>query len=116
MEARHPSGLKAGMAVVLACFVLVRNPAADPGVGWSKSIWQTDDGLPAANVTGIAQTRDGYLWLATQSGLARFDGAQFEETPVPGNRARPLIRAMLCDHAERLWLAEDGGVVVRIGG
>src|ERR1051326_1367638 len=36
--------------------------------------WQTDDGLPQNTVTGIAQTPDGYLWLATQGGLARFDG------------------------------------------
>ena len=94
--------------------------AAEPGArergeGWARRVWQTEDGLPAANVTGIAQTRDGFLWLATQSGLARFDGAHFEEIPIPIGRARPIIRVMLCDHAENFWLAEDGGVVVRFG-
>jgi signal transduction histidine kinase/ligand-binding sensor domain-containing protein len=82
---------------------------------WSKRVWQTDDGLPAANVTGIAQTHDGYLWLATQAGLARFDGTQFQLIHIPIGRANPLIRVMLCDHAENFWLAEDGGVVVRFG-
>jgi ligand-binding sensor domain-containing protein/signal transduction histidine kinase len=89
--------------------------AVETGADWARRVWQTDDGLPAANVTGIAQTRDGYLWLATQAGLARFDGVQFEDIPIPVGRARPLIRVMLCDHAENFWLAQDGGVVVRFG-
>ena len=89
--------------------------AAELDGGWSSRVWQVDDGLPAANVTGIAQTRDGYLWLATQSGLARFDGAHFETVPIPIGRSRPIIRAMLCDHAENFWLAENGGVIVKFG-
>jgi ligand-binding sensor domain-containing protein len=37
-------------------------------------------------VTAAAQTRDGYLWFGTQSGLARFDGERFE-TFDPSNTA-----------------------------
>src|SRR5580698_7683338 len=106
----------AAPVLFLVCGWLACATAGELGANWSSRVWQVDDGLPAANVTGIAQTRDGYLWLATQSGLARFDGAQFEEMTIPGGRARPIIRAMLCDHAEHLWLAEDGGVVVCFGG
>jgi signal transduction histidine kinase/ligand-binding sensor domain-containing protein len=87
--------------------------ATEPDAGWSSRVWQVDDGLPSANVTGIAQTRDGFLWLATQTGLVRFDGAQFEEVPVSPGRVRPFIFTMLCDHAENFWLSESGGVVVR---
>jgi signal transduction histidine kinase/ligand-binding sensor domain-containing protein len=39
--------------------------------------WTADDGLPQNSVYGIVQTKDGYLWLATFDGLARFDGARF---------------------------------------
>ena len=35
--------------------------------------WQTENGLPQNSVTAVVQTRDGYLWLGTYSGLARFD-------------------------------------------
>src|ERR1700722_12912773 len=90
--------------------------ASELDTRWSSRVWQVDDGLPAANVTGITQTRDGFLWLATQSGLARFDGAQFEVVPIPAGRPRPIIRVMLCDHAENFWVAESGGQVVRFGG
>jgi len=97
------------------CWLIWLTPAlaADPGSAWYRRVWQTEEGLPAANVTGIAQTRDGYLWLGTQNGLARFDGVQFEEVPARPGHAHPIIRVMLCDHAENFWLAEYDGVVVR---
>jgi hypothetical protein len=39
--------------------------------------WQVEQGLPQISVVGIAQTGDGYLWLATFNGLVRFDGVRF---------------------------------------
>src|SRR5664279_5161584 len=42
-----------------------------------QDVWTTRDGLPQNSVYSIAQTRDGYIWLATQEGLARFDGVRF---------------------------------------
>ena len=97
----------------LVCSLRAFAAGDESGGNWSSRVWQVDDGLPAANVSGIAQTRDGYLWLATQSGLARFDGIRFEVVPIPVGHARPIIRVMLCDHAENFWLAENGGAVIR---
>jgi len=42
-----------------------------------QRIWQLQNGLPQAWISSIAQTRDGYLWLGTQTGLVKFDGARF---------------------------------------
>ncbi len=39
--------------------------------------WTTDNGLPQNAVHDILQTRDGYLWMTTSDGLARFDGVRF---------------------------------------
>ena len=83
---------------------------------WFHRDWQADDGLPGDNVTGVAQTKDGYLWIATQTGLARFDGIRFENIKIPVGRERPIIRAMLLDDTGQLWLAEEGGTVVRMLG
>ena len=44
---------------------------------WVIDHWGPSDGLPQSSVNGIAQTSDGYLWLATFNGLARFDGQSF---------------------------------------
>ena len=67
----------------LVCGWMACATAMEQSTDWFNRVWQVDDGLPAANVTGIAQTRDGYLWLGTQSGLARFDGVNFEVVPIP---------------------------------
>src|SRR4029077_13996405 len=39
--------------------------------------WRKKDGLPQRSVPAIARTRDGYLWVGTEEGLLRFDGAKF---------------------------------------
>ena len=36
-----------------------------------------DNGLPDNAVTAVLQTHDGYLWIGTYGGLARFDGVRF---------------------------------------
>ena len=71
--------------------------------------WTTENGLPQNHVSYIAQTPDGYLWLATFDGLARFDGVRFKifksaDTPeFPTSR----IVSMFVDSAGRLWLKFD---------
>ncbi len=40
--------------------------------------WSTEDGLPQNSVHAILQSADGFLWIATESGLARFDGLTFQ--------------------------------------
>ena len=42
-----------------------------------KKHWTVDDGLPVNEIVSIAQTQDGYIWLATFDGIVRFDGDQF---------------------------------------
>src|SRR5580693_7827093 len=39
--------------------------------------WSSENGLPQNSVHQILQTRDGYLWIATEGGVARFNGFQF---------------------------------------
>lgn len=60
-----------------ASIYLSQTAAARAGAGrYLHSAWTTENGLPQNDVLPI-QTRDGYLWLATQGGLARFDGVKF---------------------------------------
>ncbi|WP_374604951.1 ATP-binding protein [Arenimonas sp.] len=74
-------GLRAGPAAVV--------PAVSP-----FRLRGVADGLPSAGINGFAQDRAGYLWLATDDGLARFDGLAFrtwrrqpgEAGSLPGNR------------------------------
>lgn len=73
--------------------------------------WQVDDGLPQNAVTAIVQTQDGYLWLGTYGGLARFDGVRFvvfNSGNTPGlvnNRVTSLFE----DGRGRLWIGHETG-------
>jgi signal transduction histidine kinase/streptogramin lyase len=73
--------------------------------------WQTDQGLPDNYINGIAQTPDGYLWIATFNGLARFNGVEFVTFDVANT---PELRSnriawMGVDGAGRLWFCSEGG-------
>ena len=54
--------------------------ALEPGKRLEQYVlttWTVDRGLPQSTVLGITQTPDGYIWIGTQEGFVRFDGAQF---------------------------------------
>jgi signal transduction histidine kinase/ligand-binding sensor domain-containing protein len=57
----------------------VNIPAARGGPleDYQAEVWTTEHGLPQNSINWMAQTSDGYLWLATFNGLARFDGVRF---------------------------------------
>lgn len=78
--------------------------------------WDTEDGLPSLTITSLAQTPDGFLWLATFSGLARFDGVRFS---VFDYRSTPQLRSntlnsLLADSAGNLWIGGEGCGLVRL--
>jgi ligand-binding sensor domain-containing protein len=81
--------------------------------------WTDLDGLPSSLARGLAQTPDGYLWVGTTEGLARFDGFRF----VVYNRANTPefreneIRGVFVDSRGCLWVGFPAtGVVRRCGG
>lgn len=88
--------------------------AAVTNSAWFSRAWQAEDGLPEFTIVGLAQTPDGYLWVATHGSLSRFDGVRFQEfTPVkPSGTTTDQIRAMVVDRCGRLWLVKDAGTVV----
>ena len=44
---------------------------------YGRQTWRTESGLPQNTIHAILQTHDGYLWLATEDGVVRFDGLKF---------------------------------------
>lgn len=77
--------------------------------------WEKDNGLPSNTVISIAQTSDGYLWIATVSGLVRFDGQRF--TPVDflgeftdADEKSIVPNALLVDSQGMLWIGSVGAL------
>jgi len=81
-------------------------------------LWQTEDGLPQNAVTSIIQARDGYLWLGTYGGLARFDGirfTRFDPSSYPQLKSS-RVTSLFEDRESSLWIGHETGEVVRFKG
>src|SRR5215831_10297580 len=78
---------------------------------YSRMVWTQERGLPQDTIRAIAQTRDGYLWLGTDEGLARFDGYEFAVFDR-GSGALPdnSITAMAASEDGSLWIGTQGGL------
>jgi ligand-binding sensor domain-containing protein len=73
--------------------------------------WQTERGLPDNYVNAIAQTPEGYLWVATFNGLARFNGVEFIVFDAANTPELPTSRivGLHCDRKGRLWIFSEYG-------
>ncbi|MGE5340056.1 MAG: two-component regulator propeller domain-containing protein [Candidatus Omnitrophota bacterium] len=82
---------------------------------YSLTLWGKREGLPQQTVYGIAQTPNGYLWIATMEGLVRFDGIRFV-TYNKGNTRElksNIILSLFVDRAGTLWIGTaSGGLTV----
>ncbi len=75
--------------------------------------WTTANGLPQNTVTGVVQTPDGYLWLSTFDGLARFDGVRFtifDKGNTKGIHNNRFSR-LFVDKEGVIWATTENGAV-----
>jgi signal transduction histidine kinase/ligand-binding sensor domain-containing protein/DNA-binding response OmpR family regulator len=106
-------GLLAILFVAAAAPSLALNPALQP-TQYVFDNWQIADGLPQSTVQALARTPDGYLWVGTQEGLARYDGARFAVFE-PGNESaipNKDITALHIDKTGKLWIGTRSGLAV----
>jgi signal transduction histidine kinase/ligand-binding sensor domain-containing protein len=89
---------------------------AGPAPNHAVRSWQREQGLPQGSANDVVQTRDGYIWVATYAGLARFDGQRFvvfNSSNTPAFRSDG-ITCLYVDHQGVLWLIDDTGTVCRL--
>jgi ligand-binding sensor domain-containing protein/signal transduction histidine kinase len=86
-------------------------PTDESGFGVVVRSWDTSQGLPQNSVTVLLQTRDGYLWVGTKSGLARFDGVRFRQFGLQDGLTAGAVSALLEARDGALWVGTpDRGV------
>src|SRR5271167_2455880 len=84
---------------------------------YTRAVWTQANGLPQDNIRAIAQTIDGYLWVGTDEGLARFDGYDFVTyTKDSGVLPSNTIGALAAGHDGSLWIGTANGLVRYRGG
>lgn len=82
---------------------------------YTHDAWETEDGLPQNSISSIVQTRDSYLWLATQEGLVRFDGMTFTvfDKKNVGAMKSNQIWSLFEDKDGNLWMGTSNAGVLR---
>ena len=102
------------VATFVAYSWLCACPAAD-SPQYHIDVWKSDEGLPQSSITSIIQSHEGYLWLGTFGGLARFDGVQFKTFSARKNTN--LTRRILSIFEGRdrvLWAGVEDGDLIRV--
>ncbi len=116
MGRRQPAdkGWFLAAAALAACLPGLPLSALDPSrpiSQYGRDVWRIEQGLPQDLIDAFAQTSDGYLWVGTPGGLARFDGVRFtvySPTTDPAFRSA-AIDSLLADPDGSLWVTTDGG-------
>jgi signal transduction histidine kinase/ligand-binding sensor domain-containing protein len=83
------------------------------GATLARQSWSTEDGLPQNSVHAILQTHDGFLWIATEGGLARFDGLNFrvfQQSNEPAFTSDDVC-CLAEDTRNDLWIGTADGLV-----
>ena len=103
--------LAAVAVVLIAVPQLMALDPARPADQYASDEWSTSTGLPNSTIRAIAQTPDGFLWIGTPEGLARFDGVTFEtytrdNVPELGSDS---ISALAVTADGTLWAGTENG-------
>jgi len=102
--------------LVALAVVLGRAPSASaqvipPPSGFALSSWSTADGLPQSAITDLALDPEGYLWVGTLAGLARFDGDSFVSHPRGAGAPEVTgVKSLVTDREGRVWVAWTDGI------
>ncbi|SPE51671.1 Histidine kinase [Verrucomicrobia bacterium] len=77
--------------------------------------WQREQGLPQNFVRALAQTRDGYVWVGSDDGVARFDGSRFVSFGLREGLNSGPVRTMVGDSEGSLWIGSTAAGLTRWG-
>jgi ligand-binding sensor domain-containing protein/signal transduction histidine kinase len=105
-------------AIVAPCTTGYAQPHSQPSepsraLAFGHQAWSSENGLPQNSVHQILQTRDGYLWIATEGGVARFNGLQFT---VFNHESNPAFTSndtccLAEDRDGSLWIGTADGLL-----
>ena len=88
-------------------------------MGWLNMIAQTGLFYPSSRfssglINTICQDHYGYMWIATDYGLNKFDGYRFttylRNTDQPNSLSNNIVVSMLCDSKGQLWVGTAKGL------
>jgi len=103
--------------MVLCCFllsfcitgkVLAAENQRSIFASYKQTLYNSSNGMLSDEANTILQTRDGYLWIGSYSGLMRFNGEVFQEMKDMDDFAIRRVRCLYQDSKHRLWIGTAG--------
>lgn len=71
------------------------------------------NGLPSNRINALVEDHQGYLWIATRDGLARYDGVGFKVWRIGSGLPANEIWSLYVDPRDRLWIGmQDAGIAI----
>src|SRR5215813_7427915 len=113
-RSRHVAGFRLALTFGLLAWstsALALNPSLDVSQ-YAHTSWKIRDGFTKGQISALAQTHDGYLWLGTEFGLIRFDGIRTVPWQPPPDQHLPSSKIMrlLVTRDGTLWIGTDKGL------
>lgn len=95
---------------LFVCHGLALDPH-QPADSYLRTDFTIEDGLPDNKVNAILQTPNGFLWVGTDGGLARFDGEHFTQIRFRAGTSREIpVNTLLTTPDGDLWVGTDAGL------
>ncbi|UYK78016.1 ATP-binding protein [Xanthomonas sacchari] len=107
----------------LACLLALAAVCADASAAVPElprfRVFSGEQGLPSSDISGLQLDRDGYLWIASGDGLARYDGREFRvwrhDPADPASLRCNYVQDLHIDARDRIWVACEGGGLSMLG-
>ncbi len=112
---QHRIAVPLALGLLASILIASARAQSDP-VKYIATVWQTEQGLPANTINTIVQDHEGYLWAATNAGLARFDGVHFrvfaaEDFP---SLQSSRFQSLYASNSGDLWIGTRNGGLIRM--
>jgi ligand-binding sensor domain-containing protein len=97
--------------ILISCYLLIY-----AGTAFSQStqtiFYSTKDGLPSNSIYRCILDNHGFLWIATDNGLAKFDGKNFKIYTTAQGLPDNEITDIFIDSSNRIWVDWQNAVAV----
>ena len=91
---------------ILLCLVLGLTQSAQAQL-YDHVILDSESGIAGLQVNAISQDASGYLWIATNAGVSRFDGNNFKNYTIRNGLSENHAASIFCDAQNRVWVGHQ---------
>ncbi|NTX37224.1 ATPase [Myxococcus sp. CA033] len=111
---RAAGGMLALLALLLGTVAVAQVNGRERRIGqFYHSRWTVKDGAPG-QVSALAQTPDGFLWMASAAALYSFDGVHFRRFEPPDGQPFSSIQTLYVAPDGALWVGFIHGTLARL--